>query len=244
MKRSNYRQMTARAAVVTLAWAMLLVINVPLLTGAVMLTPERVGSALQRHAMEYSSWKPENVEVRVLRFQPVSLPESAVTLRVLQPLNGISPGQQSFLVAAESGGKEHARLWVRADVRVFEEVVVSSHSLASQEIVKDSDVRLERREVSRLQGRPFYHIDEVIGQQVARAIPVNETLTQKKLERPTVMRRGSAVTLLYETGTLRVETPGIAEENGRTGELVQVKNSSSGKLLRGRVLDGRMVRIN
>jgi flagella basal body P-ring formation protein FlgA len=52
------------------------------------------------------------------------------------------------------------------------------------------------------------------------------------------------VTLLYETGTLRVETPGVAQENGRTGELIQVKNSSSGKLLSGRVLDGRMVRIN
>jgi flagella basal body P-ring formation protein FlgA len=159
-------------------------------------------------------------------------------------LNGISPGQQNFLIAAESGGKEHARLWVKAEVRVFAEVVVSSQSLASQEIVKIGDVRLERREVSGLDGRPFYRIDDVVGQQVARSILVNETLTQKRLERPTVLRRGSAVTLLYETGTLRVETPGVAQENGRTGELIQVKNSSSGKLLSGRVLDGRMVRIN
>jgi flagella basal body P-ring formation protein FlgA len=199
---------------------------------------------LRRHAAAYSSWDVANVEVRVLPFRPVPLPEGAAKLRVLRPLNGISPGQQSFLVAAESGGKEHLRLWVRAELRVFEEVVVSSQALASQDIVKASDVRLERREIAGLQGRPFYRIDEVVGQQVARAIPVNETLTQKKLERPTVMRRGSAVTLVYETGALRVETPGIAEENGKTGELIQVKNPSSGKLLRGRVLDGRMVRID
>jgi hypothetical protein len=68
----------------------------------------------------------------VLPFQPVSLPEGAPNLRVLRPLNGISPGQQNFLIAAESGGKEHARLWVKAEVRVFAEVVVSSQSLASQ----------------------------------------------------------------------------------------------------------------
>jgi flagellar basal body P-ring formation protein FlgA len=52
------------------------------------------------------------------------------------------------------------------------------------------------------------------------------------------------VVLVYETSGLRVETQGIAEENGRTGELIQVKNPASGKLLRGRVLDGRLVRIN
>jgi flagellar basal body P-ring formation protein FlgA len=58
------------------------------------------------------------------------------------------------------------------------------------------------------------------------------------------MRRGNTVLLVYENGGLRVEAPGIAEENGRAGELIQVKNSSSGKLLRGKVLDGRVVRID
>jgi flagella basal body P-ring formation protein FlgA len=243
MERFHHNMTGAKVAAATLACVIQLAICVPL-PGAVMLTSERVAAAVQAHAAAYSSWEAENVEVRVLPFRPVPLPEGATKLRVLRPSNGISPGQQSFLIAAESGGKEHVRLWVKAEVRVFEEVVVSSQALASQEIVKASDVRLERRDIAGLQARPFYRIDEVIGQQVARAIPVNETLTQKKLERPTVMRRGSAVTLVYETGALRVETPGIAEENGKAGELIQVKNPSSGKLLRGRVLDGRMVRID
>jgi flagella basal body P-ring formation protein FlgA len=243
MKRANYNKMITGSGVLVFVFAMLLAIAAPV-SGAVVLTLERVGTALQRHAVEHGPWKAENVEVRVLHFQPVSLPAGAVNLRVLRPVNGFSPGQQSFLVAAESGGKEHARLWVKADVRVFEEVVVSSQPLASQEIVKRNDVRLERRDTSGLQARRFYRIDEVVGQQVTRAIPVNETLTQKRLERPTVMRRGSAVVLVYETSGLRVETQGIAEENGRTGELIQVKNPASGKLLRGMVLDGRLVRIN
>lgn len=243
MKRSNSNKMIARSGVLVFFFAMLLAIAAPV-SGEVMLTPERVGAALQRHAVKHGPWKAENVEVRVLHFQPVSLPAGAANLRVLRPLNGFSPGQQSFLIAAESGGTEHARLWVKADVRVFQEVVVSSQPLASQEIVKANDVRLERREISGLQARPFYRLDDVVGQQVARAIPVNETLTQKRLERPTVMRRGSAVVLVYETRGLRVETQGIAEENGRTGELIQVKNPASGKLLRGMVLDGRLVRIN
>jgi flagella basal body P-ring formation protein FlgA len=205
---------------------------------------ESIASALQRHLVENSPWRAENVEVRVLSFQPVSLPPGAARLRVLRPLNGIAPGQQSFLIAVESGGKEQARLWVKADVRIFQEVVVSSQPLVPNEIVTVKEVRLERRDVSSLNARPFHRLDEVVGQQAARTISVNETLTQKNLSRPTLMRRGSAVRLVYESGSLRVEAPGTAEENGRAGELIQVKNPSSGKLLRGRVLDGRTVRID
>jgi flagella basal body P-ring formation protein FlgA len=232
----------AKTARSILVCAGLLALGAPLY-GAATLTPEKVATMLERHALEHSFWKAENVEVRVSPFQPVSLPDSRMSLRVLRPSN-VAPGAQSFLIAAESSGKEHARLWVKAEVRVFDDVVVSSQPLASQEVVKPSDVRIERREISGLQARPFYAVDEVVGQQVARSIAVNETLTQKKLERPTVMRRGSAVRLVYETGALRVETPGVAEENGRIGDMVQVKNASSGKLLRGRVVDGRNVRID
>jgi flagella basal body P-ring formation protein FlgA len=211
---------------------------------AIVLTPERIVSVLQRYAVENSQWTSDNIEVRVLSLPSVSLHSEGVGLRVLRPLNGISPGQQSFLIAVESGGKEQARLWVKADVRVFENVVVSSQAMVLNEVVGAKDVRLERRDVSGLNARPFYRVDDVIGQQVSRAISVNEALTDRNLDHPTLIRRGNTVILLYETRGFRVETPGTAEENGRAGELIQVKNPASGKVLRGRVLDGRTVRVD
>jgi flagella basal body P-ring formation protein FlgA len=225
------------------AIALLLAIAAPS-EGAIMLTPERIAIALRRYAVENSSWKVENVEVRIVSFQPVSVDLGPANLRVLRPVNGVSPGQQNFLIAVESAGKEQARLWVKAEVRVFEAVVVSSQPMVFNEIVTNADVRLERRDISGLPARPFYRVEDVVGQQVLRAIAVNEALTQRNLDRPTIMRRGSAVVLVYETGAVRVETPGTAEENGRAGELIQVKNPSSGRLLRGRVLNGRFVRVD
>ena len=212
--------------------------------GAVMLTQDSVAAVLHRYAVENGPWRAENIEIRVLPFQTVSLPAAAPKLRILRPVNGITPGLHSFLIAADVAGKEPARFWVKAEVRVFEVVVVTSQPLAFRDIVKGTDMRLERRDISSLHARPFYRIEEVVGQQAMRPIPANETLTQRNLDRPPVMRRGSPVVLLYETGSLRVETPGIAEENGRAGEMIQVKNSASNKLLRGLVLDGRIVRVN
>jgi flagella basal body P-ring formation protein FlgA len=244
MRLVNQDNMSARRGfVIALAIALLLALTAPS-RSAVILTPERVAAALQRYAVEHGPWRPENIEVRILPFAPVSLPTGLASIRILRPTAGVTPGLHSFLIAAISAGKEQARFWVKADLRVIEEVVVSSNPLSSKEIFKPSDVRLERRDVSGLYARPFYRIDDVVGQQAVRTIPVNETLTQRSVERPAVMRRGSPVVLLYETGSLRIESPGISEEPGRTGEMIQVRNPTSGKLLRGLVLDGRVVRVN
>jgi flagella basal body P-ring formation protein FlgA len=210
----------------------------------VMLTKERVEGFLREHALRSGFWKPENIEVRVVSFQPVSLPPGQVNFRIVRPVQGITPGLQSFVLAADISGRETTRLWLRAEIKVFEDVVVTSFPLGIREIVRSKDVRLERRDISSLPARPFTQIDDVVGQQALRAIEMNEILTQKSVDRPKLMRRGSSVTLVYETGSLRVEAPGTAEENGKVGDLIQVKNPTSGKALRGLVIDSRTVRIN
>ena|SRR5437870_3962250 len=208
------------------------------------LTKEKIETVLQKFIFERTAWKPENIEIRIVPFPPVTVPLGQVSFRILRPNQSLAPGLQSFLVAVDVADKEEARLWVKTEIRVFDNVVVNSFPLAHHELVNPKDVRLERRDVSSLSAKPFSRVDDVIGQQAVRAIEVNEILTQKVLERPTLMKRGSSITLVYETGNLRIETAGIAEEGGKTGDFIQVKNASSGKALRGMVVDGRVVKIN
>lgn len=207
-------------------------------------TLQRAEAALKRHVLANSLWKVEDVELRVVNFTPLALPQGTLSIRVLRPTNSVTPGPSSFLLALDIGGKEHSRLWLKAEIRVFEDVVVSSTHLANRELVQAKDLRLERREVSSLQGRPFLRIEDVAGKQAIRGIEVNEVLTQKSVDSPMLMRRGTPLTLVYETGNLRVESPGLAVEGGKIGEAIQVKNPSSGKLLRGVVIDARTVKVN
>jgi flagella basal body P-ring formation protein FlgA len=208
------------------------------------LSKEKVEAVLRQYVLQNAPWRPEDVEVRVIPFAAMALPNGPVSYRVANSTRGVTPGLHNFLVAADIGGKEAAKIWIKTEIKIFDEVVVSSYPLAHHEPVRAKDVRLERRDVSALSARPFTRIEDVAGQQAARAIEVNEILTQKSVDRPTVVRRGSPITLVYETGALRVETQGLAEEGGKLGDLIQVKNPTSGKLLRGVVLDGRTVRID
>lgn len=208
------------------------------------ITKDSLEPVLRQYVFQRTAWKSENVEIRIIPFPVVSVPLGQVNFRVVQPKQSITPGLQSLLVAVDVAGKEETRLWVKLEIRLFDNVVVSSFPIANHELVNSKAVRAERRDISSLYARPFTRIDDVVGQQAVRAIEVNEILTQKSVERPTLVKRGSAITLLYETGNLRIETAGTAEEGGKLGDFIQVKNASSGKALRGIVLDSRYVKIN
>jgi flagella basal body P-ring formation protein FlgA len=208
------------------------------------ITKETLEPVLRRYLAQTGPWTAENIEVHVLPIQVPAAPLGAVIFKVLQPSSIPSSGTYNFLVAAQIAGREEARFWVKSEIRVFDQAVVAITPLGKQDLISAADVRLERREIASRSSRPFTRIDDVIGKQSTRAIAVNEVLTQASVDRPTIVKRGSPVTLVFENAGLRVETKGVAEEAGKIGDLVQVKNPSSGKLLRGTVLDGRNVKVN
>ena len=209
-----------------------------------LLTKEKVVQALQQYILKRGPWRREQIEVRVRAFRPLPVPEGRVKLRVIKPRNKVRPGSRSFLLAVDVEGKEKARVWVHAEISVFDTVLVSVRPIARHLIIAPEDVRLERREISSLTTRAFTEIGEVVGKQASRAIGVNEILTARLIRLPKVVHRGGAVTLLYETSVLQIEASGRALEGGRVGDVIRVKNPSSGKVIEGKILNARTVRVN
>lgn len=203
-----------------------------------------VEALLQRHLRQNDPRRGEAIELRLLPFQPVLLPAGGARLRVAQAAPVHNAGIHGFLIAAQSGERDETRFWVKAEVRFFEQVVVAARPLARQETLAAKDLRLERREITPRTGRGFSRIDDVAGKQATRAIQGDEIIAATAVDRPTLLKRGAPITLVFDSGSLRVETQGLAEEGGKIGDTIQVKNPSSGKVLRGVVLDGRSVRIN
>ena len=223
---------------------------------------EQVEQALREHVLKGGPWKAGQIEVRALSFKAPRLPAGETRLKVLKPGNGLGPGVHTFLLAAvpstplgagpstslragpsTSLRASEAEFWVRAEVKLFSTIVVSSRPLAHRQIITPEDVRLEVREVGAAPPRPFTKIDEAVGKMVTRSIEMNEPVTSAVAESPRVLRYGSPVVLVYETASLRVESPGLAVEGGKVGDTIQVKNASSGKMLQAVVLDARTVRV-
>ena len=207
------------------------------------LTQAQVEGTLHEYVVAKGPWKVDQVEVKALSFKPVALSTGKVALRILKHGKFIGPGVQSFLVAADVGGKEEGQLWVRAEIKVFDQVVVSTRPLASREVIAAEDVRLDWREIGTTAPRAYTKIEEVLGKQVSRSTSANEVLTIAQAESPQVVRHGSTIVLIYENAYLRVEAAGEALQAGRVGDTIKVKNPASGKLLQGIVVDARTVRV-
>jgi flagella basal body P-ring formation protein FlgA len=174
----------------------------------------------------------------------LSLPADASDLRVIAPGDRVAPGLQNFLLAAQSPGKEQVRTWVRAEIRLYEDVLVSLRPIGRDRAIVPDDLRVERRDIGTLSARPLSAKRQILGKLATRAIGINEILTEPMVAAPKVIERGNALTLVYETAALKIEAPGRALEDGRIGDVIPVKNPSSGKIVEGKIVDGRTVRVN
>jgi len=208
-----------------------------------LLTQGQVEQALREYVVARGPWKTDQLEIRALSFKAVPLPAGRIALRVVKQGKAIAPGVQSVLVAADVAGKEESKIWVRTEIKVFDQVVVSTRPLASHEVIAPDDVRLDWREIGAAAPRPYTKIEDVLGKPLSRSTSANAALTVAQAELPQVVRHGSPVVLVYETASLRVETGGEALQAGKVGDTIKVKNPVSGKLLQGTVLDARTVRV-
>jgi flagella basal body P-ring formation protein FlgA len=204
----------------------------------------QVEETLRRYVLNTGVWEARQIEVRALAYKPVPVRPGKLALRVAEPAKGIAPGVQSFLLMADVEGKEESQIWVRTEIKVHDNVVVSARPLARRQVIGTEDVRLDWREISSSNPRPFTKIEDAIGRQVARATNANEVLSSSLAESPHVVRHGGPVVLVYETERLRVEAAGEAQQAGKVGDVIRVKNPASGKVLRGVVIDGRTVRVS
>lgn len=208
------------------------------------LAAERVVETLRQYVLERSVWDPDQVEIVLRSFTPPVVSEGDLSLAVLKPDRGVTPGPRRFLVAVRVNGQEEARFWADSDVQVYSDVLVTSQPLAQYEKVTAAKVRLERRNLGGLALRPLTSLDAITDRQASRSIEVNQVVTAAMVEHPRVIRRGGVVTLVYESRGLYVETPGRAAEPGRVGDRIRVENPSSGKMLEGQILDDRRVKVN
>ena len=209
-----------------------------------LLSQAQVELTLRRYVLANSPWKADQVEVKALAFKPLPLRAGRIALRVVKHGKIIGPGVQTFLLAVDIAGKEETQLWVRSDIKIYDNVVVSTRSLAHKETIAAEDVRLDWREIGGAAPRPYTRIEDVLGKQISRSTAANEVLTVAQAEPPQVVRHGSAIVLVYESAHLRVETSGEALQAGKVGETIRVKNPASGKLLQGTIVDAKTVRVS
>jgi flagella basal body P-ring formation protein FlgA len=78
-------------------------------------------------------------------------------------------------------------------------------------------------------------VRDVVGKLLRKDVAAGTVLTTLILDSPQMVRRGETVTIIGESKQLVVKVKGRAEDSGRVGEKIRVKNLSSDREVIGRV---------
>lgn len=82
-----------------------------------------------------------------------------------------------------------------------------------------------------------------LGQALKRSARQGQILYLNMLEAPKLLRRGQSLTLVSRLGGIEVRADGVALVDGAAGDIIAVRNTTSGQKLQGRVLASGQVQI-
>lgn len=164
----------------------------------------------------------------------LTLPTGKLSWKVTPARPGII-GSTSFSIAFAVDGRPAGNCIVRGRLEAITEVVVARVNLFKGDQITEEGLNRQRMDIGGLD-RPFTTTGPLIGKQMARSVTAGTPLEQIHVITPPVIREGEIVRIHAQNGFMELSATGQARGEGREGETIAVKNTSSGKIIQCRVI--------
>jgi flagella basal body P-ring formation protein FlgA len=123
------------------------------------------------------------------------------------------------------------------------EAAVLARNVERNEVIKSSDVVVERRPKAEVGGDAATR-DRAVGMQARRQLRAGQALRVADLAKPDLVTRDQTVTLTYEAAGLYLTIRGKALDSGTEGDVVSVLNLQSKRTVSGTVIGRGQVSIS
>lgn len=175
-------------------------------------------------------------------FNDMTIPDGQAVLEVALPGRINYMGVTSVAVRCKVDGRICKALNFTVKVNIYDVVLTATHDLMYDKSMVESDFRQDEVIVD---GRNDYIKDfSVIKSLVpSRLIRAGSPVTFNMFRSPMVIQTNQPVRLLIKYNGIEVSAKGVAMMRGRVGELIRVKNESSGKIITGKVIDENTVEV-
>lgn len=171
----------------------------------------------------------------------------------------VPPGKKTFQLFGREGQRLGGQVRVAAIVKVdgvvknrvrlsglvdiFDEVVCVSRPLKRGEVIKRDDLYMARKNISRSPLSYLRDMDRAVGLMVKHSVKEETALKTWMLARSPIVKRGDMVTIVAQSGGLKVTVPGKVLEKGYKGSLIRVLNVMSKKEIHAKVVNHSTVQV-
>jgi len=135
---------------------------------------------------------------------------------------------------------------VQVPFRVFtkRKLFVLNTAGKKDQVIKRGDLSVQETYMNGKGNEYPSSFEDLTGKVLKKDVPVNTIITYQMLEEPLAVQRGEIVSIIAENRKLLVMAKGKTIEKGRIGDIIRVKNISSGKEVAGRIADQNTVTID
>lgn len=134
-------------------------------------------------------------------------------------------------------------IFVPALLREKRTVVVATRTLAAGQQLRQEDVATQAVWISDAATHYLEDVSQAVGKQTQRMLPAGAPLPVQGLRSPRAIRRGARITLALTRGPLAIRVGGVALQDGAVGERIQVRNTSSRRIVEGVISDDGVVMV-
>lgn len=190
---------------------------------------------------EQAGWLEPQWEMTVLDNTVVrrgAPPLSCARALVVEPVNTQHVSRMRLTVSCPE--PEGWRREVVVKARVSARVLVTVNDVPAGRVIADEDLTLARRDVSATPDAVSAS-QAAVGLTSSRTLRAGQVVARRLLLTPVLVQRGQGVGIVARQGGIEVTVPGEALTAGREGEVVQVRNVASRKVIRARVIDAGKV---
>ena len=166
--------------------------------------------------------------------------------KCLQPLEAFFPSTMQNLVASSVGircTQPNWQVYIPVQIQAYSQVLIASRPLAKDTIIATADITRGKREISQYRSGVFNHKQQLLGMVLKRPLPEGSVITPRDVTPKQLVRRGEPVIILAETRGMTVRVQGEALMDGKSGQLIQVRNTRSGRKLTAEVIATSTVRV-
>jgi flagellar basal body P-ring formation protein FlgA len=143
---------------------------------------------------------------------------------------------------ANSGAAASTKLRFTGTAIETVEAAVLARGIERNEVIKSSDVAVERRPKAEV-GNDVASRDRAVGMQARRQLRSGQALKTADLAKPDLVQKDQAVTLIYQSSGLYLTIRGKALEGGTEGDVVNVLNLQSKRTVSGMVTGRGLVSV-
>lgn len=219
--------------------------------GRCQVTGDEIVAAAKQFLVARLPWYPQDVTVELAQpAQPVvevAGSRDQVRLDPELPSTGNLLGRVAVNVIVTAHGERLRQVPVYFDVKLFQQVAVAVRRIEPGEALGVQNLRFERMAVEGF-AAPLTAADDLTGRRAKRALPAGQVIAAADAEvpaaqAPVLVKARELVRVMTRVGPLTLTVLGEAQQDGREGQIIRVRNTDSGRVVQGRVIAPSLVEV-